>query len=59
MHESDDGQWLKEALTDSAPYVATSLSRLLPELDTCGALPREPEDEWSRQRLFAAVDARP
>jgi tetratricopeptide (TPR) repeat protein len=49
----DDGQWLKEALSECAAYVPGSLRRLLPELEPTG-LP-EPEDEWSLQRLFAAV----
>ena len=53
VREVDDGQWLKEALSDCAAYVPGSLRRLLPELEPTG-LP-EPDDEWSRQRLFTAV----
>ena len=55
VYESDGGQWLKEALTDTAPYVTPSLSRLLPELHTVKDLGTGIEDEWSRQRLFAAI----
>ena len=52
---ADHGQWLKEALTDAAPFVSASLRRLLPELDLIVDAPDEPDDEWSRQRLFTAV----
>ena len=54
-YDADHGQWLKEALTDAAPYVSASLRRLLPELDLIVDAPAEPDDEWSRQRLFTAV----
>ena len=54
-YDADHGQWLKEALTDLAPYVSASLRRLLPELDLITDAPAEPDDEWSRQRLFTAV----
>ncbi len=54
-YDVDHGQWLKEALTDAAPYVSASLRRLLPELDLIVDAPVEPDDEWSRQRLFTAV----
>ncbi len=54
-YDADHGQWLKEALTDAAPYVSASLRRLLPELDLIMDAPDEPDDEWSRQRLFTAV----
>ena len=54
-YDADHGQWLKEALTDAAPYVSASLRRLLPELDLIVDAPTEPDDEWSRQRLFTAV----
>ena len=57
VHETDDGQWLKEALADCPVYVSASLRRLLPELDRLVEAPTEPEDEWSRQRLFSAVGA--
>ena len=53
--EVDEGQWLKEALTDAAPYVSASLRRVLPELDLIVEVHDEPDDEWSRQRLFTAV----
>ena len=55
-YEVDDGQWVKDALTDSAPYVAGSLQRLLPELDLVLGSPPAPDDEWSRQRLFGAIE---
>jgi len=51
----DGGQWLKEALADCAPYVPGALKRILPEVDLLITTPPEPEDAWSRQRLFAAV----
>ena len=54
-YDADQGQWLKEALTDAAPYVSASLRRLLPELDLIMEAPADPDDEWSRQRLFTAV----
>ena len=54
-YDADHGQWLKEALTDAAPYVSASLRRLLPELELIMDAPTEPDDEWSRQRLFTAV----
>jgi tetratricopeptide (TPR) repeat protein len=54
-YNSDYGQWLKEALSDAAPYVSASLRRLLPELDQIMDAPDEPDDEWSRQRLFTAI----
>ena len=54
-YDADHGQWLKEALTDAAPYVSASLRRLLPELDLVVEVSTEPDDEWSRQRLFTAV----
>ena len=54
-YDTDRGQWLKEALIDTAPYMSASLRRLLPELDLIVEGPAEPDDEWSRQRLFTAV----
>ena len=55
VHAVDDGRWLKEALGECAAYVPGSLRRLLPELEPTGL--SEPEDQWSRQRLFTAVEA--
>ena len=56
MYDVDAGLWLKEAVGDCAPYVRGSLRPLLPELDeTQGA--GQPEDSWSRPRLFAAIGA--
>ena len=55
--EVDDGQWVKEALADCPPYVTASLRRLLPALDQNLDVPVEPDDAWSRQRLFTAVGA--
>jgi tetratricopeptide (TPR) repeat protein len=53
IHQADRGAWLEEALGQCPPYVASSLSRLLPEIvPTRGP---DPEDDWSRQRLFTAV----
>ena len=54
-YDADRGQWLKDALTDTAPYVSASLRRLLPELELVAETSTEPDDEWSRQRLFTAI----
>ena len=55
IHVVDQGQWIREALSECPPYVSASLGRLLPELgqpaDTAPVL----DDEWWRQRLFSAV----
>jgi tetratricopeptide (TPR) repeat protein len=51
------GRWFNDALADCPDYVGASLRRLLPELDQFVEAPAEPEDEWSRQRLFNAVGA--
>lgn len=56
IHAIDDGQWIKEALAGCAPYVRGALRVLLPELDEIG-LPPEPDNDWSRQRLFVAVES--
>ncbi|MET1059478.1 MAG: AAA family ATPase [Nocardioides sp.] len=56
-YDVDDGQWVKEAVADCAPYVAGSLSRVLPELDLALGAPIAPDDEWARQRLFGAIEA--
>lgn len=55
VFEADDGQWMKEALADCPPYVPGALKRILPEVDLLISTPPEPDDDWSRQRLFAAV----
>ncbi len=52
IHDHDP-RWLEEALTHCPAFVADSLSRLLPELD---AATSTADDEWSRHRLFAAVE---
>ena len=51
IHDHDP-HWLEEALAQCPAYVAASLSRLLPELDAGTFMA---DDEWSRQRLFAAI----
>ena len=56
-YEVDDGQWLKDALSDCAPYVAGSLHRLLPEVDLAPDATPSSDDEWARQRLFGAIEA--
>jgi tetratricopeptide (TPR) repeat protein len=56
-YERDAGRWVTGAVDDCAPYVAGSLQRLLPELEPFVGTPPAPENEWSRQRLFAAVGA--
>ena len=55
VHAADDGQWVRDALTGSAPYVAESLLHLLPDLGSPAPRPHL-SDHWARQRLFAAVD---
>jgi tetratricopeptide (TPR) repeat protein len=57
VHDVDQGQWLKEALAECAPYVVASLRRLLPELDQATDGPAVPDDDWWRQRMLAAVAA--
>jgi tetratricopeptide (TPR) repeat protein len=57
VYAVDAGQWFNEALAECPDYVAISLRRLLPELDPVVEASTEPEDEWSRQRLFSAVGA--
>ena len=54
IRDVDDGLWLKEALGDCPAFVRGSLRRLLPEVDAPETL-SEPDDGWSRQRLFTAV----
>ncbi|MFC7723910.1 ATP-binding protein [Nocardioides sp. GCM10028917] len=61
-----DGQWMAEALAACPTFVATSLARLLPELDDSPGA-RASDDLWGLERLFASVgstlralaDARP
>ena len=55
VHAVDEGQRVKEALADCAAFVPGSLSHLLPELDA-GDLVLEPPDDFSRQRMFNAVE---
>ena len=56
-YDVDRGQWLKEVMTDAAPYVSASLRRLLPELEPIVGAPAERDDGWSRQRLFTAISS--
>ena len=49
-----DGQWMAEALSACPTFVATSLARLLPELDD-GPGARASDDLWGLERLFASV----
>ena len=53
VYDVDGGQWFKEALAECPAYVAVALRPLLPQLEPAGAAPVA--DDWSRQRLFAAV----
>ena len=48
------GGRLLPALAQCPAYVASSLSRLLPEIAAVATVP-DPDDAWSRQRLFQAV----
>ena len=54
IHDTDDGLRLKDALSVVPPFVRESLGRLSPELSEDGTA-QESQDEFSRQRLFAAV----
>ena len=56
IHAINEGQWMKDALAECAAYVRGSLGVLLPELDETG-IPPEPENDWSRQRLFVAIES--
>ena len=49
-----DGRWMAEALAACPTFVATSLARLLPELDDRSGA-RAPDDLWGLERLFASV----
>ena len=52
--EHDGGSPFEQAVQRCTPYVAASLSRVLPEVGVLAKVP-DPDDEWSRQRLFQAV----
>ncbi len=54
VHAADGGQWVKDALTDTPPYVTGSLGQLLPEISA--ELPAQVSDtDFARHRLFHAV----
>ena len=53
IHDADDGNWFKEALVDTPPFVGQSLTRLLPQLDDHA--PPTGTDEFARQHLFTSV----
>ena len=50
----DEGRWVTEALRACPAYVAPSIARLLPEAAPL-AEQEDPDDEWSRPRLYSAV----
>ena len=52
--DHDGGRWMTDALTACPAYVATSLARLLPELDE-GPVAPATDDPWGLERLFASV----
>lgn len=52
--EHDGGQWMADALAACPTYVATSLARLLPELEDRSGAPTT-DDPWGLERLFASV----
>ncbi|KQV63277.1 hypothetical protein ASC64_16830 [Nocardioides sp. Root122] len=52
----DDGHWLTAALAGCPAYVPGALRHLLPELEVADPAP-DVQDDWARQRLFAAVEA--
>ena len=52
----DGGRCFAEAIANCPEYVVSSLSRLLPELAE-GATLVDPHDEWSRERLFSAIES--
>lgn len=53
LHDTDDGRWVGEALRACPAYVASSLARLLPELDAPSS--SRSEDPWGGERLLSAV----
>ena len=57
VHQRDDGQSLKEALADCAPYVPRAISRLVPEIDDSPDSLRDADHGWERQWLLAAIGA--
>ena len=56
LRQTDDGQWMTQALAECPAYVRTSLGRLLPEL-TPDAEPWVAEDPWGLERLFSSITA--
>ncbi len=52
--DHDGGRWLADALATCPRYVATSLARLLPELEDGSGAPAT-DDLWGLERLFASV----
>jgi len=52
--EHDGGQWMADALAACPTYVATTLARLLPELEDGSGQPAT-DDLWGLERLFASV----
>ena len=55
VYESDDGEWIRQALEDSPPYVMSALSRLLPELAKEGG--SDAEGTVELLHVFSAVAA--
>ena len=55
VHQRDDGQSLKEALADCAPYVPRAIARLVPEIADSPESLRDADHGWERQWLFAAI----
>jgi hypothetical protein len=54
IHDADEGQWLKDALLDTPPFVTQSLARLLPELSGGQLLPAG-ADEFAHHHLLSSV----
>ncbi len=57
VYEFDGGQWLGEALSQCSPYVADSLSLLVPELAQADVPAVSSRDQWTGHRLFSAIEA--
>ena len=54
VHAIDGGRLFTKAMATCPEYVVASLSRLLPELAGVATL-IDPQDEWSRERLYSAI----
>jgi DNA-binding CsgD family transcriptional regulator/tetratricopeptide (TPR) repeat protein len=56
-YETDDAQWVKDALAKCPPYVPDIVATVLPEIEKTARadVAAETGDQWWRQRLFASL----